>query len=267
MNGVPLTGPEPVELEESPGAEIRLDGVGVRFDFDGLRRVVTPALRHIRRIRASAWGLRGVDMRAQPGDAVAIVGPTGSGKTTLLRVMAGVMPPDEGRVDVSGRVGSLLATGAGLGMFLTGRENTELLGVLAGLSLKQTRAGTELVAEKARLGDAFERPVHTYSEGMRARLGFAVIQVVSPRVLLLDEVFEALDHEFRAIVEEYARNLRARGGIVMAAGHDHTALERICTRALWLAEGQVRATGPFDEVIPAYRESVPGDEGASGPAT
>jgi ABC-type polysaccharide/polyol phosphate transport system ATPase subunit len=93
---------------------------------------------------------------------------------------------------------------------------------------------------------------------MRARLGFAVIQLVSPSILLLDEVFEALDHEFRAIVEDYARDLRARGGIVVAAGHDHNALERMATRAIWLADGHLVEDGPFAEVIPAYRAAPTG---------
>jgi ABC-type polysaccharide/polyol phosphate transport system ATPase subunit len=237
-------------------ALMHLDNAGVRFDFDSLRRVLSPTLRRIRRVRATAWGLREIDLRVEPGEALAIVGPTGSGKTTLLRVLAGVMPPDEGTARIEGRVGSLLATGAGVGVWLTGRENSEMLGVLGGLSLEESRAGLEFVAERSRLGDAFDRPVHTYSEGMRARLGFAVIELVSPRILLLDEVFEALDHEFRAIVEDYARALRDSGGIVVAAGHDHTALERMAPRAVWLSDGRLLGDGPFAEVIPAYRAAI-----------
>jgi ABC-type polysaccharide/polyol phosphate transport system ATPase subunit len=241
------------DAARTEGGAIRLDGVGVRFDFDRLRRVLSPTLRRLRRVRATSWGLRGVDLRVGPGDGLALVGPTGSGKTTLLRVMAGVMPPDEGSAEIRGRVGSLLAVGGGVGLWLTGRENTEMLAVLGGLSRAESRASLDLVAERSQLGDAFDRPVHTYSEGMRARLGFAVIQLVSPQILLLDEVFEALDHEFRAIVEAYGRELRARGGIVVAAGHDHTALERIAPEALLLDHGQVRAKGPFSEVIHTYR--------------
>jgi ABC-2 type transport system ATP-binding protein len=235
------------------GAEVRLDGVGVRFDFDHLGRVLTPALSHLRRIRASAWGLRELDLHVEPGAGVAVVGPTGSGKTTLLRVVAGVIPPDEGSADIRGAVGSLLATDAGLWAQLTGRENAEVLGVLAGLTAAETRARIEAITEYARLADAFERPVYTYSEGMRARLAFAVIQVISPGIVLLDEVYEALDHEFRAIVEDYVRDLRARGGVVIAAGHDHVALERICPRAVLLERGHVRARGSFSEVLTAYR--------------
>ena len=244
-------------------AWIRFERVGVRFDFDGLGRVVTPTLRHIRRVRATAWGLSDVDLRIEAGEAVAVVGPTGSGKTTLLRVIAGVLPPDAGNAEVHGGIGSLLATGAGLQMLLTGRENAELLGVLAGLTLAETRDQIDFVAERSRLGDAFDRPVHTYSEGMRARLGFAVIQLTEPDILLLDEVFEALDHEFRAIVERWAESLRSRGGIVVAAGHDHVALGRMCPRALWLSEGRVQEDGPREEVIAAYRSAGVGEAEAT----
>jgi ABC-type polysaccharide/polyol phosphate transport system ATPase subunit len=242
----------------SPALEARMHvaNMGVRFDFDSLRRVLTPTLTKLRRVRATAWGLRNVDFDLAPGDALALVGPTGSGKTTLLRVMAGVLPPDEGTATIEGQVGSLLATGAGVGLWLTGRENAELLGVLGGLSLAESRASLDLVAELSQLGPAFDRPVHTYSEGMRARLGFAVIKRAQPRILLLDELFEALDHKFRAIVEEYAHEMRAKGGIVVAAGHDHPALKRMAPRALWLQDGELRADGAFAEVIDAYRATT-----------
>ena len=235
------------------GAEVRLEGLGLRFDFDRRSRVVTSVLSRVRRIRATSWGLRGIDLHLEPGTGLALIGPTGSGKTSLLRVLAGVMPADEGQAEVSGRVGSLLATEVGLQALLTGREAAMLLGVLAGLSRGETRTAMESLKERTRLSDAFDRPVYTYSEGMRARLHLAVIQEARPDLLLLDEVFEALDHEFRGIVEEHARQLRRRGGIVVAAGHDHQALQRICPRALWLDRGRVRAEGPFADVVTAYR--------------
>jgi ABC-type polysaccharide/polyol phosphate transport system ATPase subunit len=235
------------------GGEVRLRKAGVRFDFDRRGRVVTPALRYVRRVRDSAWGLRDLDLDLEPGAGLAVVGATGSGKTTLLRVLAGVIEPDEGEARTRGRVGALLATEVGLQALLTGREAALLLTVLAGMPLGEARASIEGLKARTKLGDAFERPIFTYSQGMRARLHLAAIQAATPQLLLLDEVFEALDHEFRAIVEEYGRELRARGGVVVAAGHDHAALERICPRALWLDAGRVREEGEFAPVIAAYR--------------
>src|SRR5204862_3046906 len=161
--------------------------------------------------------------------------------------------PDEGRVEVRGRVGTMLATGFGLQVLLTGRENSLLLGVLAGLSLADTRARMDEIAARARLDEAFDRPIHTYSMGMRARLHLAAIQSISAHVLLLDEAFEALDHEFRGIIEVYGRELRERGGIVVAAGHDHAAPDRLCPRAVWLEGWRLRGAGPCAELLPAYR--------------
>jgi ABC-type polysaccharide/polyol phosphate transport system ATPase subunit len=242
--------------------EIGFDDVGVLFEFDRLSRVLTPMLAKVRRVRGSSWGLRNVTASFEPGAGVALVGPTGSGKTTMLRLIAGIVAPDEGEVRVRGRIGSLLAIDAGLMPLLTGRENAELLGVLAGLSLEETRSSLELVEERSQLEDAFDRPVLTYSVGMRARLGFAVIQAIAADILLLDEVFEALDHSFRQIVEGYAKELRERGGIVVAAGHDHAALSRMCPRALLLDGGRVLEQGGFEGVIADYR----GESAAAGVA-
>ena len=128
------------------------DGVGVEFWFDRQRRVMTPFAARIRRHASHTWGLRGVDFRIDGGGSVALIGATGSGKTTLLRTLAGVLGADEGRVAVHGRVGSLLSTNGGLMTSLTGRENTLLIGTLAGLSRAQARAAIDHVhaAQQAR---------------------------------------------------------------------------------------------------------------------
>lgn len=233
-------------------ASVRVEDVGVRFWFDRQHRVMSPTLARLRRRVRDAWGLRDVGFEAGPGEAVALLGASGAGKTTLLRAIAGVLAPDRGRVDVQGRVASLLSVDGGLMPSLTGRESCLLLCVLAGMTRREARAAVDAVGERAGLGDEFDRPVASYSQGMRARLGFAAAVEAGPTVLLLDEVHEALDHEFRAVVEELAADLLRRGGVVIAAGHDHPLLERLCDRGILLDHGRVAADGPFEKVRATY---------------
>ena len=214
-------------------------GLGVRFQLDRARRVVTPAVARMVPRGEESWGIRAIDLSIAPGESVGLVGPSGSGKTTLLRVLAGVLPADEGEVQVEGRVGSLLSVQAGLLARLTGAENAVLLAVLSGLSRREARAALPRIRERSGLGRAFDHPVMSYSQGMRARLGFAAADCADPQVLLLDEVHEALDHDFREVVDERVREIRAAGGIVVAAGHDHMLLARMCSRTVGLRAGRV----------------------------
>jgi ABC-type polysaccharide/polyol phosphate transport system ATPase subunit len=235
---------------------IRCDGVGVRFYFDRHRKVVTPVANRMRRHGSTKWGVRGVSFETAGGEGIALIGPSGSGKTTMLRLLARVYWPDEGRVVVRGRVASLLSIDAGLLAVLSGRENAMLLGVLGGLSRRRSRRALDSVRERSQLGDAFDQPVSTYSQGMRARLGFAVAEETDPQILLLDEVHEALDHQFRDLVEQRARAIVEAGGIVVASGHDHPMLARLCTRAIWMQDGKIRESGPFEQVQPRYLAAV-----------
>jgi lipopolysaccharide transport system ATP-binding protein len=236
---------------------IEAHGVGVRFLFDRHRRVVTRASARLRRSGSEAWGLRDVSFAIAPGEGVALLGPSGSGKTSLLRLITGIYEPDSGRIEVRAGVASLLSIDAGLMPLLTGRENALHLGVLAGLSRPRSRAALAQVKQRSGLGEYFERPVSSYSQGMRARLGFAVADEADPKIIVLDEVHEALDHEYREILENRARELVSRGGVVVAAGHDHPMLARLCDRALYLSRGSLVAEGRFDAVQERYLSEVP----------
>jgi ABC-type polysaccharide/polyol phosphate transport system ATPase subunit len=243
---------------------IAAEGVGVRFLFDRHLRVVTPGEARLRGKSAAFWGLEDVTFSTEGGEGTALIGASGSGKTTLLRVLAGVFFPDRGKLLVQGRLASLLSVDAGLLSLLTGRENALLIGVIAGLSRRTLLRRMGDIKERSGLGDAFEKPVMTYSQGMRARLGFAVAEEVEPEILLLDEVHEALDHEFRNFLEQRAKAIIDRGGAVIAAGHDHPMLARFCTRAIWLEGGRVRADGRFDEIQPRYLAVAEGHEAGEG---
>jgi ABC-type polysaccharide/polyol phosphate transport system ATPase subunit len=237
-------------------ASVRADGVGIRFVFDRQGRPMTPGIARIRRRTSESWGLRGVDFELEPGATAALIGPNGAGKTTLLRALAGVYEPDEGRLAVSGPVGSLLSVSAGLLPRLNGRENAVLLSVLAGMTRAEARVGVEEIGARAGLGDAFGRPSMSYSAGMKARLALAVIERAEPDVLLLDEVHEALDAGVRETLIALVRRIADRGGIVVAAGHDLAELERMCTRGLLLADGRLVGDGSFEEMADRHQRGV-----------
>ena len=231
---------------------ISAEGVGIHYLFDRQKRTISPSTARIRRSGGETWALTDVSFEIAAGEGVALLGASGSGKSTLLRVLAGVLEPDTGSLRTDGRIGSLLSVQAGVMSLLTGRENTLLLGVLAGMTPRQARSEMEEVKRRSGLGEHYERLVASYSQGMRARLGLAVIERTEPTILLLDEIHEALDHEFRDHVEAYAHDLVGAGGIVVATGHDHPMLQRLCTRALLLEHGHLQADGAFGAVQREY---------------
>jgi len=231
---------------------IEVEDVGIHYLFDRQQRTISPTMTRLRRSGGETWALREVTFEIGAGEGVALLGASGSGKSTLLRAIAGVLEPDVGRLATRGRVGSLLSVQAGVMSLLTGRENTLLLGVLAGMTPRQARGEMEEVKRRSGLGEHYERLVASYSQGMRARLGLAVIERTEPTILLLDEIHEALDHEFRNHVEAYAHGLLAAGGVVVATGHDHPMLERLCTRALLLKDGRLVSEGVFTDVQRTY---------------
>ena len=200
------------------------------------------------------WALRHVSFNLLRGESLGVIGPNGAGKSTLLQVLAGIITPSEGGVDVRGHVSSLLTLGAGFDQELTGRDNILLAGAFLGLEDQLVREVLPAIVDYADLGQFIDAPIKTYSSGMRARLGFAIATSVDPDILLLDEVLATGDADFRAKSKARVIELvRAAKGIVLVT-HDMSWVTEYCNRALLLEHGTLIMEGEPAEVVRLHEE-------------
>jgi ABC-type polysaccharide/polyol phosphate transport system ATPase subunit len=214
--------------------------------------------RHVR--PTEIWALRDVDLRVEPGDSIGFIGRNGSGKTTLLRLIAGIFAPTSGRLEVGGKVGSLLELGAGFHPDFTGRENIFLSASIYGLSRSLVRERMDEIIAFSELEDFIDIPVRTYSSGMHMRLGFAIAAHIEADVLLLDEVFAVGDEAFQRKCVDRVMQFRERGGTVCFVSHDAAAVERLCERAVLLTHGRVEYDGETGEALKRYQTLLAAEE-------
>jgi ABC-type polysaccharide/polyol phosphate transport system ATPase subunit len=208
---------------------------------------------------AEVVALRDVSFHVERGSAVGLVGRNGSGKTTLLRLLSGIIRPTSGRVEVAGRVGSLLELGAGFHPDLSGRENVFLNGSIHGLKRAYIREQLDEIVAFAGLEEAIDLPVRTYSSGMYMRLGFAIAAHIEADILLLDEVFAVGDEQFQRKCFGKIFEFKQRGGTIVFVSHDASAVERLCDRAILLRNGTVEFDGPTHDAIVRYRRQLAGE--------
>lgn len=203
--------------------------------------------------RADVHALKNVTLRVYEGEHVGIVGTNGSGKSTLLRTIAGIEPPTSGSVRATA-MPTLLGVNAVLIPHLTGAKNIHL-GLLAlGYTPAQARATAPTVAELAGIGRALHRPMNTYSSGMGARLRFAIAASVKPEILLIDEALGTGDAGFTEKAKKAIDELRAGAGTIFLVSHAAKTIEEMCSRAVWLHEGELIADGPAETVALHYRK-------------
>ncbi len=205
--------------------------------------------------------LADVSFEVPRGEAFGIVGGNGSGKSTLLKLIAGILRPDAGRVETSGRVAALIELGAGFHPEISGRENIFINGSVLGLSRREIEARYDRIVEFAGLEEFIEEPVKNYSSGMYVRLGFAVAIHTEPEILLVDEVLAVGDEAFAHRCLRRIEELLATGRTVVFVSHALALVEDLCSRVLWLDRGRVRMTGDPRRVVDAYREAVAEEEG------
>lgn len=188
-----------------------------------------------------------VNLELKAGDRLGLIGHNGSGKTTLLRALSGAYEPDEGQIEVQGRIAALLDLGLGIDPSATGFDNIRLRGRVAGLSSKEIAERMDEIAEFTGLGPFLAMPVKTYSAGMQARMAFAAATAVEADVLLMDEWIAVGDADFQKMAHQRLLKLVERAGILVLASHDHDLLKLYCNKVMRL-EG-----GVASEVVPIRR--------------
>jgi lipopolysaccharide transport system ATP-binding protein len=198
------------------------------------------------------WAVKDVSLEVKRGECVGLVGRNGAGKTTLLRMLNGLIKPDQGRIEIRGRVGALIALGAGFNPILTGRENIYVNASVLGISKREIHERFDEIVDFAEVGPFIDAPVQTYSSGMQVRLGFAIATTLRPEVLLLDEVLAVGDAAFRAKCFQRIGKILSSVAVIFVS-HDENQVRRICDRVVILKNGFVRYTGSTAEGLRIYR--------------
>ena len=210
---------------------------------------------------ASVPAIVDLSFEVAAGEMVGVIGPNGSGKSTLLKLLAGIVRPTRGSVEVRGRLAALLELGAGFHPEISGRENIEINGLLLGLSRRQIAERFDAIVRFAELEEFLDAPLKTYSSGMAVRLGFSIAAHSDPDVLLVDEVLAVGDEAFsHRCLEKFAEFERA-GKTILVVSHDLALVSERCRRAIWLDRGRLQADGPARETVALYRERVAAEEG------
>ena len=237
---------------------IQFDGVSKRFQLSEGRtlREFLPALFRGRGWSEPFYALKDVTFSIARGETVAIIGRNGSGKSTILKLIAGVMAPTTGDVQIHGRVSPLIELGAGFHPDLTGGENIILNGCILGMSGKEVRERFDDIVAFAELRDFIDTPVKRYSSGMYMRLGFSVAVHSDPGVLLVDEVLAVGDAAFQEKCLAKMHEFQSRGVTIVLVSHSMELVERFCQRVMLIDGGHLVQEGTPQAVIPRYLEMV-----------
>jgi ABC-2 type transport system ATP-binding protein len=236
---------------------IQLDNVSIRYRM--VQERVTSfkeyALRWMRGQNTFSyfWALREISFVINRGEVVGIIGANGAGKSTLLKVIARVLQPTLGRVRVRGTIAPILSLGAGFDPEMTGRENIYLSGAMLGFSRQAMKRKMNELLDFAGLNEFIDAPLRTYSDGMVARLAFAIATDVNADLLLIDEFLTVGDKDFHEKCLSRMTGFKDVHTTILVVSHDLGTLEELCSRIIWLEHGRIRADGHVPEVFSEYR--------------
>lgn len=200
----------------------------------------------------SFTALDGISFEIKRGECVGIVGRNGAGKSTTLGLIARVLKPNSGSVEIKGRISPLLELGGGFHPDLSGLENMKLNGVLMGLSRATIAAKLSDIIEFSELGEFIHQPIRTYSSGMVARLGFSIVAHLDPEILLIDETLAVGDAKFQKKCIEKIEEFKKKNITIILVSHSSSNVLKICDRAIWIDKHKIKMDGPAKEVVEEY---------------
>lgn len=203
--------------------------------------------------------LKDISLEIKKGETVALIGVNGSGKSTLLKLMTKIIYPNAGKIEINGKLTSLLELGAGFHPDFSGRENIYFNASIFGLNRKEIDQRIDQIIEFSELGEQIDNPIRTYSSGMYMRLAFSVAINVDADILLIDEILAVGDQHFQEKCMNMMLELKRQGKTMVFVSHSEGAVRFLCDRAVWLSEGNVRMDGATDEVLAEYRKECGGE--------
>jgi len=202
------------------------------------------------------YALNNVSFEIKKGETVGIIGKNGAGKSTLLKIITGVLTPTSGKVEVNGKIASLLELGAGFNPEMTGLENIYLQGTIMGFTKKEIDGKIDNILEFADIGEFIYQPVKSYSSGMFARLAFSVAINVEPDILIVDEVLSVGDTRFQSKSIKKMESIRNNGTTILFVSHAIEQIKRFCQKAIWIDKGSIRQIGQQNIVTELYLDSL-----------
>lgn len=198
------------------------------------------------------WALQDINFELNRGETLGLIGQNGCGKTTLLRLINGIFPPDKGKITINGRIGALIAVGAGFHPHMTGRENIYLNGAILGMTKAEIKRKLDEIIDFAEIGEFIDAPVATYSSGMTVRLGFAIAIHCEPDILLLDEILAVGDGRFQQKCFSKIAQLRKNGTSIVFVSHSMPHVQMICKDAIFMDDGKMIAYGKVEDIVGFY---------------
>ena len=240
-------------------AMVRVEDISMMFNMssDRIDNIKEYVIRLVKKqlLFQEFWALRHISFELEKGDSLGIVGLNGSGKSTLLKLIAGVLKPTYGRIYTGGSIAPMLELGAGFDDDLSAEENVYLNGAILGYSRSYMAGKYEQIIAFAELEDFTQVPLKNYSSGMKARLGFAIATMNVPDILILDEVLSVGDHKFQEKSFCRVQEILDSGATVLFVSHSAQQVQKICTKALWLSNGEMKMYADAQSVCTEYERS------------